>query len=513
VTAVAPARGPLTFGLLISVFMISVDATMVNVALPMMQGELSASAEQITWVLTSFVVVQAMMIPISGWLAARFGAKPMLLLCVTAFTLVSVLCGIATSLPEMVLFRLLQGISGAPVSTLAQAVMLNVNPPERFGRAMALFTMSAVAGPVLGPVLGGYVTDQWSWRWCFYINVPAGLLALFLMWRFLPAEIRRPRRIDLLGFASLAIAIAAFQLMLDRGPTRDWFNSKEICVEAIVSAAALWVYLAHTLTAKTPLFNPTLARDRNFVVACLVTALFSVVLFGSVALVPLMTQGVLGYPVLLSGLVGMPRGVVVILVLQLMGRLDTLVDRRLMIGTGLAVLALSFWKMGHFSIMVTAELIVLCSMIQGVGHGLVSSPTSTAALAGLRAEHRADGSAIINLIRTLGGSLGIAGIQAVTVFNSQRMHEALAGHVRLDDPVVRAGLPAAVSPETVQGAVRLNEEITRQALMVAYVDDFRMLAAIALCTIPLLFLMRGRTPAAAAEPAPRHAPEPVGAEV
>jgi DHA2 family multidrug resistance protein len=483
-------RRLITLGLLLVVFMVSLDATMVNVALPPMQGSLSASADQITWTLTSFIASQAVMIPISGWLADRFGIKRMLLVCTGLFTLMSLLCGVATSLPEMVLYRLLQGITGAPMAPLAQAVLLNINPPERFGRAMSLFVTAAVAGPILGPVLGGYITDQLSWRWCFYINLPAGVVSLFLTWVFLPREPHKPRRFDFLGFVSLALAIGGLQLMLDRGPSQDWLGSPEVCAEALAAAVGVWVYVTHSLTAKHPLFRRELFADRNFVTASLITVFFATFLFSSVAILPLMAQGVLGYPVLLAGLVGVPRGIVVVAILQVMGRLDTLVDRRLLMGAGLLALAVSFWLMAQFNLDIGPGDLVLAGMLQGVGHGLTSVPLTTTALSTLRSELRADASAIVNLIRILGGSLGISALQALTVFNGQRMHASLADHLRLDDPIVRAGLPSGFSPTTLQGALRLNEEITRQAHMVAYVDEYRLMAALTLCALPLLFLLR-----------------------
>jgi DHA2 family multidrug resistance protein len=502
-TAMDPGlRVLVTAGLLLAVFISSLDSTVVNVALPHMQGSLSASAEQITWVLTAFIVSSAMMIPISGWLADVFGAKTMLLFCVGMFTFTSLLCGAATNLPEMVLFRVLQGVSGAPMAPIAQVVLLNINPPERFARAMSLFTMSAVCGPVLGPVVGGMITEHLSWRWCFYINLAVGVASLLLIWLFLPREATRERRFDFLGFGSLAAAIAGLQLVLDRGPSQDWFNSREIWIEAILAGAGFWIYLAHTVTARRPLFNPDLASNRNFVTASVVTAFFATLLFSSSAILPLMAQNVLGYPVLLAGLVGVPRGIVVVAILQVMGRLDSLVDRRLLLFFGLCALAVSFWQMAQFDVTMAVEGFLIAGIVQGVGHGFTSVPLTTIALSTLRPDLRGDGSAIINLIRSLGGSFGIAGLQALTVFNGQRMHASLAEHVQMADPVVRANLPAALSPDTVQGALRLNEEITRQATMVAYLDEFRVMAALTLCAVPLLLLLR-----------PPRAPAVIAAEV
>jgi DHA2 family multidrug resistance protein len=409
---------------------------------------------------------------------------------VSLFTVTSVFCGLAVSLPQMVAFRVLQGITGASIAPLSQAVLLNINPPERYGRAMALFTTATVMGPILGPVIGGYLTDQLSWRWCFYINMPAGAAALFLIWTFLPSEAPRPRRFDFLGYISLAAGLACLQLVLDRGPTKDWFNSQEIWIEAIVAAIGFWVYVAHTITAKHPLFDPRLFRDRNFVTANFMVMFFITQLMASTALLPLMTQGVMGYPVMTSALVCIPRAIVMMGVLQVIGRLDAVVDRRLLLGVGLLVAGSSFWMMSHFDLSMGWRTIVAASMVQGFGQGFISVPLATLALATLAPELRAEGSSIHNLLRTMAASAGIAAVQALTVFNGQRMHASLAAHVRLDDPMFRAALPPALYPDTVEGAMRLNEMITRQAQMVAYLDDYLAMVAVTLAAAPLLILLR-----------------------
>jgi DHA2 family multidrug resistance protein len=489
-SASEPARrGPIAAGLLLAALINGLDMTVVNVSLPHMQASLSASPEQITWVLTFFLTAQAVTTPISGWLAERLGMKTMLLACVALFTLTSMLCAVATSLPQMVVFRALQGVTGAPLVPLSQAVLLNISPPERAGRAMATFSMALVVAPIIGPVLGAYLTDELSWRWCFYINLPAGAVSLALLWIFMPHEAPKPRRFDFLGFGALAVALATFQMMLDRGPSQDWFGSREIWAEALLAGGAFWVYLTHTVTAKHPLFHPELARDRNFVLSTILFVIFNVLMFGSIALLPLMMQGVLGYPVMLSGMVSAPRGVMVMLVLQAAGRLDAMADRRLLIGAGLSLLALGFWLMGHFDLAMAPLSIVIAATVQATGQGLMTVPLTMLGFATLRPELRAEASSISNLLRMLGGSVGIASMQALAIANGQRMHASLAEHLRLDDPMVRAGLPPGMSPETVQGAMHLNDEITRQATMVAYVDDFRLLALLAVCSLPLLLLL------------------------
>jgi DHA2 family multidrug resistance protein len=485
-------RGPITAAILMAMVMGALDATIANIALPHMQGSLSASPEQITWVVTSFIVATVVAMPVSGWMVARLGLKPMLLINIGGFTFASILCGLATSLPEMVVFRILQGMTVAALGPLAQAVLLNINPPERAGRAMALLNIGAVVAPVLGPVIGGYLTEQLSWRWCFYINVPTGIAAMLLLWVFLPSEEGEARPFDVLGFASLAISIGALQLVLDRGPTLDWFSSREICVEAILAIGGFWVYLTHTLTAAHPLFDPAIARDRNLVATTGFSFFVNVVLFASLTLLPLMMQIVLGYPVMQAALVSTPRGLIIMVFLLVMGRLDALVDRRLLLATGVVVCAVSFWQMGQFDLSMTSRSIVLASMTLAVGQGIIMVPLSTLAFATISPALRAEASTAMFLVRNIGSAVGVSATQALVAYNGQSMHAALAAHVIPSDPVVRAGLPAALSPDTVQGALALNAEITRQATMVAYVDAFRMLVFVALASAPLLLFLRSR---------------------
>jgi DHA2 family multidrug resistance protein len=460
------------------------------VSLPHMQGNLSASPEQITWVLTSFMVAQAVATPIVGWLAGRLGAKVLFLGSVAAFTATSVLCGLAAGLPDMVAFRVLQGLTGAALIPLGQAILLDISPPERLGRTMALYSTSTMLAPLMGPVLGAYLTEHLSWRWCFYINLPAGVVAFLLLWVFMPREKPKPRRLDFLGYGSLALAVACLQLVLDRGTSRDWFASPEIVIESVLAAAGLWIYVTHTLTAKHPLFDPRLARDRNFVLASAVFVVFSILMFASITLAPLMMQGVMGYPVVLSGLVSVPRGLVVLVVMQIVGRLDRVLDRRAVIATGLTVLAFTFWLMSHFDLDMSPGDIAFALALQGLGQGMMNVPLSTLMFATLPSDLRAEGSSLSNLVRTMGGSSGIAMMTGLIVTNQQRMHESLAAHVRPDDPVVRAGLGAAFSSGGVQSLLRLDGEVARQAAMVAYVDGFRAMALLAICAAPLLLLLR-----------------------
>lgn len=483
-------RRLITLGIILSTFMSAIDTTVANIALPHMQGSLSASPEQITWVITSYIVATAVTIPVSGWLAAKFGIKQMLLASIALFTVASVLCGMATSLPQLVLFRVLQGMAAAPMMPMTQTVLFNINPPERYGRAMALFTMAAVVAPAVGPVVGGFLTEDYSWRWCFYINVPVGICSLAIISTFLPKDAPEPRRFDFLGFGSLAIAIAAFQLTLDRGTTLDWFSSREICVEATVAGTAFWVFCAHSFTAREPLFPSGLLRDRNFLTSTVFGFFFSVLTFSSFTLLPMMMQGLLGYSVIYAGVLSMPRGIVMLAILQVMGRIDAIVDRRLLVAAGLIFFVSAFWQMSRFSLTMSGGPIVWASMLQGVGQGILFVPLSTLGFATISQNLRPDASAVSNLVRNVGGSIGVATIQALTAINSQTMHASLAAHIDAVSPIRNSVLPDMMSPDRLAGVLALDVEIARQALMVAYVDDFRLMTILGALCIPLVLLLR-----------------------
>ena len=476
-------RGPLTLGILLSALMSALDTTVANIALPHIQGNLSASPEQITWVITSYIIATAVTIPVSGWLAARFGLRRMMLTCVTGFTLASVLCGIASNLPELVLFRMLQGAIAAPLMPVTQAVLLNINPPERHGRAMALFTMAAVLAPAVGPIIGGWLTEDLSWRWCFFINVPAGIVSFMLIARYLPASPAQRRSFDFLGFGTLALAIGSLQLVLDRGTTLDWFDSREICAEATIAATAFLVFLAHSFTAPAPLFPIAMFRDRNLVTASLFGFLFSVLTFSSFTLLPLMMQGLLGYSVIHAGVLSVPRGLLMLAILQVMGRIDMLVDRRLLVATGLFFFVGAFWHMGEFDLAMNGSTIVWATLWQGVGQGILFVPLATLGFLTIAPALRPDASAFNSLMRNVGGSAGVAAMQAIATNHSQAAHARLAAHITATGPLV-AGLPDRTS------AILLDGLISRQAMMVAYVQDFRLMTVIGLLCIPLVLLMR-----------------------
>jgi len=497
----AQNRWPITISIMLATVMNSLDTTIANVALPHIQGSVSASSDQITWVLTSYIVSAAIMTPLSGWMADRIGRKRMFLLSIGGFTIASMLCGIATSLPEIVLFRVLQGVFGAALIPLSQAVLLDINPPEKHGQAMAIWGAGAILGPILGPALGGYFTENFSWRWCFYINLPIGILAFLGVLFFISGDrLTTAKRFDFLGFGMLTLFIAAFQMLLDRGPGEDWFHSREIWTYAILAVVGLWVFVIHTMTTRHPFFDPGLIRDRNFVTASIFGFFVGILLFSTMALLPPMMQTLMGYPVLTSGLVSMPRGLGSFVAMFAVGRLIGRVDTRLILLTGLSISCVALWQMMHFDLSMTETPFIVSGIIQGLGIGLLFVPLSTLAFATLPPRLRPEGSSVYTLIRNLGASVGISIMNALVVANTQTMHSSLAARIIPSDAMVRTGLPLSFDPSTTAGISALNGEITRQATMVAYVDDFRLMFFITIACMPMLLFMRKPRRAPGAEP-------------
>jgi DHA2 family multidrug resistance protein len=491
----AKNRVAITVSIMLATVMNSLDTTIANVALPHMQGSVSASPEQITWVLTSYIVSAAIMTPLSGWLADRIGRKRMFLISIAGFTAASMLCGIATSLPEIVLFRVLQGVFGAALIPLSQAVLLDINPPEKHGQAMAIWGAGAILGPILGPALGGYFTENFSWRWCFYINLPIGILAFLGVLFFISGDrLRAAKRFDFLGFGMLTLFIAAFQMVLDRGPSQDWFQSSEIWTETILAVVGLWVFVIHTMTTDHPFFDKALMRDRNFVTASVFGFFVGILLFSTMALLPPMMQVLLGYPVLTSGLVSMPRGLGSFVAMFLVGRLIGKVDTRMILMAGLMLSCVALWQMMNFDLSMTEWPFITSGIVQGLGIGLLFVPLSTLAFATIPPHLRPEGSSVYTLVRNLGSSVGISIMNALVIANTQTMHASLAAKVVTSDAVVRATLPRMLDPSTPAGITSLNGEITRQASMVAYVDDFRLMLIITIACMPMLLLMRKPRP-------------------
>ncbi|MEO8619082.1 MAG: DHA2 family efflux MFS transporter permease subunit, partial [Sphingomicrobium sp.] len=335
----------LTGAVMLAVLIQVLDTTIANVALPHMQASLGATQESVNWVLTSYIVASAIAIPISGWLADKVGRKRLLVWAVIGFTITSFLCAIAQTLPEMVAFRALQGMSGAFLVPLSQATLFDINPPERHARAMALFGGGIMIGPILGPMLGGWLTDNYNWRWVFLVNLPVGVLCTVMLLRFMPKSPQQERRFDLFGFALLGLALGSLQLMLDRGQQLDWFQSWEIWFETGVCVSAAWMFVTHTLLGRRPIFNREMFADRNFSLGLMFMVVTGVLLLAGLALLPPMLQRLYGYSVLQSGVLTSPRGVGTLISMLLAGRLVGLVDLRVLVAAGLGLMAWSLHMM------------------------------------------------------------------------------------------------------------------------------------------------------------------------
>ncbi|MBV9824212.1 MAG: DHA2 family efflux MFS transporter permease subunit [Alphaproteobacteria bacterium] len=489
---------------MMATFMQGVDTTIANVALPHMQGSLSASQDQIAWVVTSYIVAAAIMTPLTGWLASRFGIKYVFLISVIGFTVASALCGAATGLIELVIYRLIQGICGAALVPLSQATLFQINPPERHAKAMAVWGMGVILGPIVGPALGGYLTDYYNWRWVFYINVPVGALAAAGIFVFIH-ETRHGHRepFDFFGFATLSLAIGAMQMLLDRGELKDWFGSTEIWIEAIIASLGFYLFIVHTVTATDRSFlNRDLLKDTNCMTGTLLMFLVGIPLYGTMTLLPLLLQDLMNYPVVTTGLVTAPRGIGTMAAMLIVARLVGRIDIRIIILFGLTMTTIAMWQMTGFSLQMGMSPIVVSGLLQGFGLGFVFTPLSTVTFSTLPRNILTQGTAIFSLMRNVGGSVGISAVVALLAQNTQIIHAQLSEHIRPDNPLARAPfLGQGYSLTVPQGIAALNAEITRQASMIAYIDDFKLMMLIVIVAAPLILLLRPakrRMPAGAA---------------
>ena len=493
-------RTAITVCVVLATLMQVLDTTIANVALPYMQGSLSASQDQIAWVLTSYIASAAIMTPPTGFFARRFGLKPLFLASVAGFTVASMLCGLAQSLDEVVVFRILQGAFGAALVPLSQSVLLGINPPERQGGAMALFGVAVMVGPVLGPVLGGWLTENYSWRYVFYINLPIGALAFLGMLCFLPNRSGDPAaKLDWFGFGTLSLAIGAFQIILDRGEELDWFGSGEIVIETIVAASAFYLFLVHTFTTRRPFVSPRLFLDRNFTAGMLFILVVGLTYYASLALQPPYLQELMNYPVVTSGLVMGPRGIGTMGAMLVVGRLVGRVDTRLLLGTGLVLSAWSFYAMTGWTPAVGALEVIEVGVVQGVGLGFIFVPLSVATLSTLPGEERTEGAALYSLSRNIGSSAGISIFNALLIHNLQVNHATIAEHVTATNPAfANPAIARAWNPMTAAGRAALDAVIHQQSQIIAYIDDYKLLLIATVAILPLLLVFK-KPPRGAAE--------------
>ena len=486
-----PHRVPITIAVTLATILQSVDITIANVALPHIGGSMGATLVQMDWVLTSYIVAAAIATPLSGWFAVRHGRKNVLLVSVIGFTVSSALCGLAQTIGQIVLFRLMQGGFSAALVPLSQAVLLDINPPERHGRAMALWGQGVVLGPMLAPVLGGWLTDSYSWRWVFYINVPFGILAAILITIYLRETEKRKSAFDFFGFAALSLAVGALQILLDRGSLKDWFGSPEIWIEAALALLGLYWFLVHTFTAREPFVSPGLFRDRNFSTGNFLMLIISMVLFATLALLPPLMENLFGYPVLTAGIAMAPRGAGSFIAMFLGGRLIGRVDSRVLIAVGLTIAAGSLWSMANdFSLQIPQSLIWGETLIQGFGIGLTYVTMTTVAFGTLARHQRSEGTSIFNLLRNIGSSIGIAGTSAILTHNQQVVHESLVSHIVPYGGQLQLHVPFSFT--SVAGLSALNAMVTQQATMIAYNDDFKLMCLMTFALVPLVLLLRPR---------------------
>ena len=477
------------------------DATIANVAIPHMQTSLGATMDTITWVLTSYIVASAVAMPITGWLADRIGSRNLFLGAVAGFILASMLCGISTNLNEMVGFRIFQGICAAFIGPLSQTIMLDINKPSQASRAMSIWGMGIMVAPILGPMVGGWLTESYNWRWVFYINLPIGIPTLVVLWWLLPSRPINRRQLDRFGFAMLAICLATLQLLLDRGQQEDWLQSWEIIIELIVALAALWMFAIHQMTTNRPLFERLLVTDRNFFISLNMMLLVGIMMFGIFALLPPMLQNLYGFTVYDTGVLLAPRGVGILLAMVIAAKLTGRIDARAIIFTGFLMTASSMWVMTQWSLNMDWHLIVYTGLLQGFGMGFVFIPLNGVAFSTLPVRMRTDGSSLLYLFRSLGGSFGISIMTTMLARNMQTSHADLVGHITATSiPTLDPSSTDRLGSLGEAGLQLMNLEINRQAAMIAYLDDFKLMMIMLFVISPLIFLLKPGKPVGGQQP-------------
>jgi DHA2 family multidrug resistance protein len=487
---VSKNRPLLLTGVMAAMIMQTLDTTIANVALPRMSASLGATRDTITWVLTSYVLASAVVLPLSGWLVDRIGIRRLMLASVLLFTLASMLCGVAQSLDQMVLFRILQGLAGAFLGPLAQTVILDSSTAAERPKMMALYTQGVMLGPISGPIIGGYLTDNYNWRWVFYVNLPVGIACFVLLLIYLPDTPRRERRVDMLGWLLIAVAVSALQLILDRGEDRDWFASAEIVIEAVLGASCLWMAIVHLSTARAPLFPSAMMADRNLAIGLILSGLMGLVMMSVMALLPGLLQQIYGYSALQSGVMLAPRGIGMLISITVFGRWMARIDPRALLALGLGLMAFSLWLMAHWSVDMPRFPIVASGIIQGVGLSFSFMPVNLISFSTLDSRFRADASGLTNLLKNVGSSIGIAAASVMLARNVQVNHAEIGAHVTPALLPFVGDMNSAFAPisGTVLGVV--DGMVNQQAAMIAYLDDFLIMSGCCIAAIPLLLLVK-----------------------
>lgn len=479
------------------------DTSVANVALPHISGNLSATTEEATWVLTSYLISNAIVLPATSWISSFIGRKRFLIICIILFTVASALCGAAPNLQILILARILQGIGGGALQPIAQAVLLESFPPEKRGSAMALYGMGVVVAPIIGPTLGGWITDNYSWRWIFYINLPVGALAAFMANTFVedPPYIKnqKPGRIDYIGFGLMALGLSALELTLDLGQQRDWFSSPVIIFTAVASAISILTFIAWELYVDEPIVNLRVFLNRNFAVGTLLIASVGIVLYGSTALLPLFLQTLLGYPAVESGMAVSPRGIGSVVSMLIVGRLIGKIDSRYLIMFGFALLGYSTYLFTGINLYIAQSNVVIPMIISGFAMGFVFVPLTTITMGTLSNSEIGNASGIYNLMRNTGGSLGIAAMTTFLARGSQIHQAALMPNTSEYNPAfqqafeqTRNNLLAQFDPVTAtqQAYQIIYGTVVRQATVLSYIDNFKLLAFLCFAAVPTVFLFK-----------------------
>lgn len=483
--------GLITASVMLASLLYSIDWTIAVVALPHMQGHFTATQDQISWVITSYIVASAIMIPTGGWLSTRFGRKRVFVCALGGFTAASVLCGSADSLTFEVLSRILQGMSGAFLIPLSHSIILDTYPPEEHGKAMALWGTGSVFGSVIGPTIGGFVTEHLSWRYIFYINVPFGLIALLGALAFLQETKKDPsRKLDWFGFLCLAVGIGSLQMMLDRGQRLDWFESPEIILEASLAALGLYLFNVHCVTAKHPFLDPRLFVQRKFFLSLLFISFYGFLTVPTMVLMPTFLENLQGYPIDTIGMLQSPRGVGMLGALMLSGRITGKVDPRLLLGIGLVTLVTSSAEMSSWTADVAAWPIIWTGFLQGAGAGIMLVPIQIIAFPTLPVEQRTEATSVFNLVRSVCSSIGVSVTLALFVNTAAATRARLAEYVTPYSDALRASEGAGTwSMETLEQIAGLARELDRQAAVAGYNHAFLFLAAATLSALPLLLFV------------------------
>lgn len=493
-------RWLITLVVLAATLMQVIDTTIVNVALPHIQGSLSASSDEVTWILTCYMIASAILMPLTGYLSDRFGRKNFFIISIVGFTVVSALCGASMSLSEMIFFRILQGILGAGIVPLSQAILTDIFPPQERGKAMAIWGIGVMVGPILGPTLGGYLTEIATWRWTFYVNVPIGIFTLLFV-NILPDTKKIARSMDWFGLALLSLSIGGLQFVLDQGNRDDWFNSTLICFISYFTVCAFVGFILHSMKNKTSVFDVRIFYDWNFSVACLLLCIFGLGLYGMMVIQPIMMENLYNYPPLITGFMLAPRGISGMISMMIVSKLITKVDPRTLIVSGILISVIGMWMGTHYSLNNMSPAWLIYPMIlQGFGLGMVFVPLGTMAFSTLPTAYRLDATGLYSLLRTLGSSIGISITMTLYTRYTQYFWNELGGFINPYNSAMLSYLSSLhLSPQSAKGAAIMSGEIAKQASMLSFVNVFAVIMVSFILMVPLVLLLRVKTTAVAAQ--------------